>query len=151
MLDYIKSDGRRPAGITPGYGDCAARAITIACNFTYRSVAAHLLARAHRRDFTDGYPHKNARAALEARGWCWHWAPQQHPRIPLGRATAIPPCAVAFVEWERTGAGPVGHYTAIVDGIIFDVFDPRSGRLVGFFTPPDRTASPRRHPRRLER
>jgi hypothetical protein len=132
MLDYAYDDGGRPPNLPFGTGDCAARAVSIATGFTYRSVADNLLARANRRVFTRtlGVPANHVYAMLEDLGWRWQGAPAP-PRIPLGIAP-VPARkrVVAIVESHRAGGQ---HASAIVNDVVHDLFDSRGRLVIGYF------------------
>jgi hypothetical protein len=137
MLDFVYNDGRRPPGIAPGYSDCTARAVALATGFTYQSVSAHLLARAHRRDFGEGFPLDHMRAALLHHNWRWRWA-RECPFVPLGKARVPPGRMVAIVELLHRSGAREKHATAVINEVAYDVFDPRGGIFIGYFPAPPR-------------
>jgi len=119
--------GRAAAGYRGSTGDCATRAIAIATGRPYADVYAELAevssgerpskGRRNKSHPRTGMHQVTVRAYLEARGWEWI--------ATMGVGTG---CRVHLREDELPGGRLIvrvsRHYTAVIDGVIRDRFDP---------------------------
>lgn len=128
--------GRKAAGYKGSVGDCAVRAIAIAIEQPYQFVydelsMANLFHSANSRDRVAkklqrrGYTPRNGmfkkvvRAYMDSLGWAWV------PTMRIGSG-----CTVHLREDElpsgRLVVSVSHHYTAVIDGVIHDTYDPSS-------------------------
>jgi hypothetical protein len=131
-MKWVFDDGGRAAAGYKGSasGDCAVRAIAIAMQRPYADVYAELAdvsryerpskrRRGHSHPRT-GMHRVTIRDYLETNGWTWT------PTMKIGTG-----CRVHLRKHELpTGRLVVAvsrHYTAVVDGVIRDSFDPSRG------------------------
>ena len=135
--------GREAEGFRGKTGDCAARAISIATGLPYRQVYDGLNAEAARErrrgrgrkrsnsSARSGMHGDTVRRYMAALGWRWV------PTMKIGTG-----CTVHL----RRGELPAGrlvcllsrHYTAVVDGVVRDTYDPSRGGdrcVYGYFQP----------------
>tara|TARA_R110000824_G_scaffold18676_1_gene73569 strand:- start:8906 stop:9562 length:657 start_codon:yes stop_codon:yes gene_type:complete len=119
--------GRAEAGFKGTAGDCAARAMAIALGLSYKE-AYDEVAQANKNH---GYA-KSARngvykevfsEVLERHGWVWHSAPKFEGR--KARAKDMPAGTVI--------ARQAGHYCAVIDGVIQDIFDSSHKMVYGYW------------------
>lgn len=126
--------GRADAGYKGGAGDCVARSLAIAMQLPYQEVydaLAHGNATQRVTKKTRGRSKTGVRTAsrgintkrkwfsdwMEARGWKWT------PTMRIGSG-----CRVHLLAHElpagRLIVNVARHYTAVIDGVIHDTFDP---------------------------
>jgi hypothetical protein len=143
-MDWIYNDGGRAfAGRRGEAGDCYTRAVAIVTGLPYQEVydATNQLARLERP--RGGGRRSNARKGVHARrtgqryleslGWIWH------PTMQIGQGCTI------HLRADELPAGRIlvqvsKHFTAVVDGVIHDTFDPsRDGTrcVYGYWTAPE--------------
>jgi hypothetical protein len=134
----IDDGGRHAAGYTGVAGDCATRAIAIATGRPYRVVYDELALRQRRHVDAHGLPvrlrsprlgvhHEVWAPYLNELGWTTVPARVTPPRL---RSDDLPSGRLVV---ELTG-----HLTAVIDGIVHDSFDPRTGtaRVVSIWSGP---------------
>jgi hypothetical protein len=140
MMQWIYNDGgRTQAGFKGETGDCATRAVAIATRVPYREVYDLLNSYATRErprsggkrsDARTGYHARTLRKVMDDLGWTWV------PTMQIGSGTTV---------HLRDGELPAGrlvvrlskHFSAIVDGVIYDTHDPsRDGTraVYGYWT-----------------
>lgn len=126
-MPFIEDDGgRAAAGYCGTAGDCVARAVAIASGRPYAEVYAALACGAGRERKSKG---RTARSGIHtSRGWFkaymesigFRWTPT------MGIGTG---CRVHLVAGElpqgRLVVAVSKHYTAVVDGVVRDVYDPQ--------------------------
>lgn len=130
-MPYVHDDGgRAAAGFKGSAGDCVARAVSIATRLPYADVYTALAAGTGAQRVTRGKRSKGAtarngintgrkwfKAYMRAIGFTWT------PTMTIGSG-----CKVHLLKGEL----PMGHlvvavskhYTAVIDGVIHDTFDP---------------------------
>lgn len=132
MMRFIKNDGgRAAAGFKGSAGDCVTRAIAIASDKPYAEVYAAL---AHgtgtqRKTKRTGKRTKSARNGINVtRQWFkdymrslgFEWT----PTMLVGQG-----CKTHLTDGElpsgRLVVSVSGHYTAVIDGVVNDTFDPQ--------------------------
>jgi hypothetical protein len=118
--------GRAQAGYTGKTGDCVTRAIAIAAELPYQQVYDSIngLVQAERKGSNKGKQcartglyKKTTRNVVESFGWFWH------PTMFFGQGCKV------HLRAEELPAGRLivqvsKHLTAVIDGVIFDTFDP---------------------------
>lgn len=133
-LPWVYDDGgRAAAGWRGTTGDCVCRSISIAAGLHYTEVYETLGA------FIAGYERKSKRRPTKSsprtgiyeptvRAFMttilgWEWVPTMRvgtgTRVHL-RGTELPPSGALMVSVSR-------HYTAVIDGVIRDIYDPSRG------------------------
>jgi hypothetical protein len=124
-MKWVKDDGgRAAAGFKGSTGDCACRAAAIATGQPYATVyaALNLAASRERRikgrsSAREGVHKATMRRYMASLGWTWT------PTMRIGSG-----CTVHLRADELpTGRLVVAvskHYTAVIDGVIHDTFDP---------------------------
>lgn len=133
MKVILTDGGRKTAGFGKGNGDCVARAIAIASGRDYREVYRRLATGkgAQRASSRTGRQKASADNGIHVKrkwfkdymrelGFVWV------PTMAIGSG-----CKVHL----KTGELPMGklvvslskHYTAVIDGVIHDVYDPARG------------------------
>ena len=131
-MKFVYDDGgRAAAGFKGKAGDCVARAVAIASGRPYRDVYAAL---AHgmgtqRATVRSGRRARSARDGVHTRRkWFrdymaslgFEWVPTMH----IGSG-----CTVHLVDGELPGGRIIAvvskHYTAVIDGVIHDTYDPQ--------------------------
>lgn len=122
----LNDGGRAAAGFRGKAGDCAARAIAIACGVPYREAYDAINEQAARERPRGGRAASDARtgvwprtvgAIVEARGWTWI------PTMQIGSGCRV------HLRREELPAGRLivrlsRHYVAVIDGVIHDTTDP---------------------------
>ena len=143
-MQFVYSDGgRKDAGYKGSAGDCVTRAIAIATGESYKWVYDFInIEASHERksklkrgksSAREGVYKGTIRRFLENYGWVWH------PTMQVGQG-----CKVHLREGEL----PMGrlivqvskHLTAVIDGVIYDTFDPsRDGTrcVYGYWQAPE--------------
>lgn len=132
-MQFILNDGgRSAAGFKGSAGDCCARSISIATGKPYKEIydlvnsfSAKERTGTKRRGMSSarsGVHKHTARKIMESLGWIWH------PTMTIGSG-----CKVHLRENElpkgRLMVLVSRHYTAVIDGVINDTFDPsRDGK-----------------------
>jgi hypothetical protein len=134
--------GREAAGYKGAAGDCVCRAVAIATGKPYREVYANLnaLAKGERRgkkkrkisSARDGVFSQTLRRYMEHLGWGWQ------PTMQIGSG-----CTVHLRDGELPGGRLIvclsRHVSAVVDGVIHDLYDPTRGGsrcVYGYFYQP---------------
>lgn len=138
MRHVYNDGGRAAAGYQGKAGDCVCRAIAIAANLPYREVYSALAAgsgaqRATKRtkkkprSARDGVSVKRKWFKDYMRGLGFRWV----PTMTIGSG-----CKVHLADGELpTGRLVVSvsrHYTAVIDGVIHDTFDPQRDKSYMF-------------------
>lgn len=142
-MECIYNDGgRRAAGYKGIVGDCATRAIAIACNLPYKTAYDLVNAagkkerrskrRRHKSYAPTGVYGPTMRRIMDSLGWVWH------PTMNVGQGCRV------HLRKEELPAGPLiaavsRHYVAVIDGVIHDNHNPDRGGtrcVYGYFTPP---------------
>ncbi len=139
-MTYVYHDGGRAAAGYKGYaGDCVVRALTIANSEDYGVVygeLAHLMREMPRKARgkttpRDGVPMPLIHHYLGARGWTWV------PTMMIGQGCKVHLRADELPE-GRLIARVTRHICAVIDGAIYDTFDPsRDGTrcVYGYWQP----------------
>lgn len=140
MPKWMFNDGgRKAAGYKGKTGDCVCRSIAIALQLPYEQVYDELIEigrteRITRTKNKKSHPRtgmfkRTIRRYLEAKGWTWN------PTMFVGSG-----CKVHLKAEElpkgRLVVACSKHYTAVVDGLIHDIYDPsRDGTrcVYGYF------------------
>lgn len=123
--------GRSAAGYRGSAGDCVTRSVAVATGLPYQEVYDALKNEAlkerprvqsngrprRRSSVRDGVAKPTIRRYLTALGW--RWTPTMH----IGSGTTV------HVRADELPPGHLilscsGHYTAMIDGVIHDTFDP---------------------------
>jgi hypothetical protein len=133
MLFVEHDGGRAAAGFKGTTGDCAVRAVAIAAELPYREVY-RALARAmgaigQPRSVRHGVDRKVMRRYMHEIGWLWV------PTMRIGQGCTV------HVRADELPSGRLvlalsGHYTAVIDGVVYDAYDPsREGSrcVYGYF------------------
>lgn len=125
-MRFVEHDGgRAAAGFRGSAGDCVTRAITIATEGDYREVYDALAGFRHAltgkpKSAREGIPRKAYDAYLELVGWRWT------PTMKIGQG-----CTVHLRADELPSGRLIvrlsGHLAAVVDGVVYDTYDPRRG------------------------
>lgn len=148
MKFQYNDGGRKAAGYKGKAGDCACRAVAIATQRPYGEIHALInqfakLERTSKRkrgksDADKGVFPKTLRRVMDALGWKWN--------ATMGIGTG---CRVHLRDGEiphgRIVADVSRHYTAIIDGVINDTYDPSRGEtrcVYGYYTPTERAIKP---------
>lgn len=141
---WVHDDGGRAgAGYRGETGDCVTRAIAIATGLPYQHVYRMINDAAARERPRNGRNRSSARtgvAPATARRvlaeLCWVW----HPTMRVGQG-----CTVHLREGELPSGRIIArlsrHITAVVDGVVHDIFDPARGGtrcVYGYWTKGDR-------------
>jgi len=140
-MEWIYDDGGRAAAGFKGIaGDCACRAVTIACEEDYLVVYQELNSwgaeerltarRRHRSSSRTGVHKHTLRRYLEERGWVWH------PTMGIGTGCRV------HLRAEELPSGRLicslsKHVVAVIDGVVHDTYDPsRDGTrcVYGYFS-----------------
>ena len=126
-MAYIENDGGRSRYFAGRANDCAARAMAIALGRDYRDCYDEL-ATAHQRRSGERTARKGVykadlSAVLARHGWHWQPAPVIDGR--KARCADMPEGAV-IVRMAR-------HFSAVIDGIAHDVFDPSDKMVYGYW------------------
>lgn len=139
MKFIVDDGGRSAAGFRGAAGDCACRAISIATQRSYKEVYDNInkigkLERTGKRKKTKSSArnrvHKyTLHKYMDSIGWVWI------PCMEIGKG-----CSVHLCEEELPGGRLVvslsRHITAVIDGVIYDTYDPsRNGTrcVYGYF------------------
>jgi len=140
-MQFVFSDGgRRAAGFRrENVGDCVARSISIAMELPYMEVHSQLLEfaqlterRARKSNPSSGVFTRTYRKFIEERGWVFT------PTMAIGSG-----CRVHLRDGELPNGRLVvrlsRHLTAVIDGVIYDTYDPSRGGtrcVYGFYSKP---------------
>ena len=147
-MKFTYNDGGREASGFYGKhkGDCVCRAISIATERPYSEIYALILhfakkERKARQKFSDpenGVRRTTSRKIMELLGWRWV------PTMGIGTG-----CKVHLRDGEipsgRIVADVSRHFTAVVDGVINDLYDPSRGGnrcVYGYYCPTDNALKP---------
>jgi len=133
-MDWVYNDGgRAAAGYIGKTGDCVCRAVAIATEQDYQVVYDRL---AHgnatqrktkrsgrasgKRTAADGISvtRKWFKDYLESLGWRWV------PTMGIGTGCMVHLTEGELPHWGRLIVSVSKHYTAVVDGVIHDLYDP---------------------------
>lgn len=140
-MSYVFNDGgRATAGYKGTTGDCAVRAVAIATEQPYQTVYdtinafvdkhERMLKRRRRKSHARTGVHSSTmRRFMATLGWRWV------PTMQIGSGCKTHLCAEEL-PGGRVVVQVSHHYTAMVGGVIHDIYDPRrdGGRCVyGFF------------------
>jgi len=146
-MEFVYNDGgREAAGFKGKTGDCVVRAVAIAADLPYAEVYTALAdANARTRSRAKGFGKRSARNGVSVRGVAfkrymqsigWQWT----PTMLIGSG-----CKIHLVENElpkgRLIVSLSRHYTAVIDGVIHDTFNPQRGSTVWYKTGPGITAT----------
>lgn len=126
-MNFVKDDGGRAAAGFKGHaGDCVARAVAIAAEMPYKEIYARLSSGAGNERKTRG---ATARSGIHTkRKWFkefmkalgFEWTPT------MGIGTG---CKVHLTDGElpmgRLVVAVSRHYTAVIDGVVRDTYDPQ--------------------------
>lgn len=122
--------GRAAAGFKGKTGDCVTRSIAIATQLPYLDVYAALShgSRHQRRTKRNG-PRSSARNGVNVkRKWFRDYMAAQGfkwvPTMQIGSGCKVHLCAEELPA-GRLVVAVSGHYTAVIDGVIHDTYDPR--------------------------
>jgi hypothetical protein len=133
MTVVIDDGGRAKAGFKSARGDCVARAIAIVTGRPYREVYDRL-AEGNATQRAGKRTGRKARTASDGinvkRKWCQDYMRELGfvwvPIMGIGTG-----CTVHLARGElpngRLIASVSKHWTAVIDGVIFDVYDPSRG------------------------
>lgn len=132
MQTFVQTDGGRSQYFKGAAGDCAPRAMAIALQLDYKQ-CYNELAEAHRartgkKTARNGIYKDDFGAVLKRHGWVWHPAPKlvgrkaRYSDLPQGRVIA---------RMAR-------HFTAVIDGVVHDVWDCREKMVYGYWMETDR-------------
>lgn len=140
-MEFVADDGgRSAAGFKGEAGDCVCRSIAIAAGKPYREVYDLLNDMSKAERVTKNRPTRSsARSGVHRdtirklmREWGWSWTPTMH----IGSG-----CTVHLRDGElppgRLLVSLSGHFTAVIDGVIHDTYDPsrRGSRCVyGYYS-----------------
>jgi hypothetical protein len=131
-LPWTRDDGgRAAAGYLGDTGDCAARAAAIVTGLGYKTVYDEInrlamserpRGRRLRSNARTGFHKELLRRWLPTLGYEW---------TPRCGSAPEPPCTAPWATFPRPGPSSIvcsRHFTALVDGVIHDTYDPsRSG------------------------
>ena len=140
-MKFVYDDGgRSSAGYKGNTGDCVVRAVAIATGIPYQEVYDALsvnsrnqrLAKQKKRmsSARDGVNVKRKwfKDYMNSLGWKWH------PTMLIGQG-----CKVHLKDGElpksRLIVSVSKHYTAVIDGVIHDTYDPSASRGVTIYPP----------------
>lgn len=124
---FIQTDGGRSDSGFKGKteaGDCVVRALTIASCEDYRVVYDEIACLSQqmggRRSARDGVQPKVYKRWLADRGWSWT------PTMQIGSGCTV------HLRADELPAGRLvvrlsGHLCAVIDGVIYDTYDPSRG------------------------
>lgn len=128
-LPWVRDDGgRSAAGYKGSVGDCAARALSIASGMGYQ--AAYDLINRHaakerpskrrrgKSNARTGVHSVTMRRVMEELGWRWVPTTRIGSGCKVHLAAGELPCGRLIVLVSK-------HYTAMIDGVIHDTFDPQ--------------------------
>lgn len=116
--------GRVEAGFKGTAGDCVPRAFAIALDLPYREVYDDLAAREKAigkpRSARNGVDKKVCRSFMADHGWDWT------PTMGIGTGCQV------HVRADELPTGRLAlqlskHVTAVVDGVVYDTYDPTRG------------------------
>lgn len=132
-MSFIRDDGgRAAAGYSGMTGDCACRAVSIASGKPYQEVYDALAGgRASQRQtkHRTNAPRRSAAHGINVKrkwfrdymislGFTWH------PTMQIGSGCKVHLCAEELPA-GRLVVAVSKHYTAMIDGVIHDTYDPR--------------------------
>lgn len=126
-MEFIADDGGRAvAGYKGSAGDCVCRAIAIAGEMPYEYVYQSLSSGSGRERKSRGRSARNGihvrrkwfKDFMDTHGFKWT------PTMLIGKG-----CKVHLVKGElpmgRLVVSVSGHYTAVIDGVVHDTYDPQ--------------------------
>lgn len=124
-MNWINCDGgRAAAGHREHTGDCVTRAIAIATELPYQVVYDYIntVASAHERRArgsraATGVYKPTIRRLMESLGWTFT------PTMGIGTGCRVHLCAEELPS-GRLVVSVSRHLTAVIDGVIYDTFDP---------------------------
>lgn len=126
-LPWMFNDGgRTDAGYRGFTGDCACRAIAIATGMSYQDAYDLIIewakrerphARRKRSHPRTGVHKETLRKIMLDLGWTWT------PTMGIGTGTTVH-LAEGELPRGRLLAAVSRHYVAVVDGVVFDTYDP---------------------------
>ena len=129
MMNFQFNDGGRTiCGFKGSAGDCVVRAVAIATEQNYEDVYYQLSAGCRNQRVTRSYKASARNGVNTKRKWFrnymrrigWKWTPTMH----IGSG-----CKIHLADGElpmgRLIVAVSGHYTAVIDGVIYDTFDPQ--------------------------
>lgn len=133
--EFVFNDGgRAAAGFKGSAGDCVTRSIAIASGLPYAEVYKHLAAQTGTQRVTKGRKPKGATARNginTGRKWFKDYmasiGAKWTPTMSIGSGCKV------HLDAKELPAGRLvvavsKHYTAVIDGVIQDTFDPRRGQ-----------------------
>lgn len=128
ILWVYDDGGRAAAGFKGLSGDCAVRAMSIACQVPYIDARALIkrsakLGLAGNAAISRGVYVVDFSFALETLGWKWQKAPILHGR--KAKAANLPP--------GRFIARMANHYAAVIDGVVYDQWDSSRKMVYGYW------------------
>jgi len=137
MFTY-NDGGRKAAGYTGKAGDCVARSIAIASGYSYATIYEALAKGMGEQRVTKrtGKQPRSARDGIHTgRKWFkdfmvgigFRWV----PTMRIGSGTTVHLDA-AELPMGRLVVAVSRHYTAMIDGVIHDTYDPRRGKSWSF-------------------
>lgn len=122
--------GRESAGFKGKTGDCAVRAIAIATGTTYRTIYDRVNELAKEERVTkrrrkkssarDGVWRKTMNKLMAELGWTWVAC------MTIGSGCRVHACADEL-PGGRLILRLSKHYTAMIDGVVHDIYDPTRG------------------------
>jgi hypothetical protein len=144
-MNFVKDDGgRSAAGFKGNAGDCVTRAVAIAAEMPYEEIYARLASGAGRERKTRGATARNGihtsrkwfKDFMRALGFEW--------TATMGIGTG---CKVHLHDGElpmgRLVVSVSKHYTAVIDGVIHDTFNPQREAHVMTFNGASSSDDPR--------
>ena len=149
MKFQFNDGGREAAGFkTRAKGDCGCRAAAIATERTYMEIYALIqhfakMERTGKRkrkisDPESGVYPNTMRKVMESIGWEWV------PCMGIGTGCKVHLCADELPA-GRIVANVSNHFTAVVDGVVNDLYDPSRGErrcVYGYYRPTERALKP---------
>lgn len=116
-MKWVYNDGGRSNYFKAnGVGDCVVRAIAIASGHDYKEVYDYIFKIA-KRSPRNGVDKKYSRIAAEHFGGVWT------PIMSIGTGCKVHLCSEELPK-GRLVCSCSAHYTAVVDGVINDIYDP---------------------------
>jgi hypothetical protein len=144
-MKFVYDDGgRAAAGYKGRAGDCVTRAIAIVAEMPYEEIYERLSSGAGKERKSRGKTARNGvhtsrkwfKEFMKALGFAWT------PTMGIGTG-----CKVHLTDGElpvgRIIARVSGHYTAVIDGVIHDTFDPQREAHVMTFNGASSSDDPR--------
>jgi len=129
-MTYRYNDGGRSEAGFKGESDCGIRAVSIACDMTYK--AARKLLQEHARKgkqgngtISAGIYREDMDAALSSIGWVWVSAPKLTGR--KARYHDLPATGIHIARMAK-------HYAAVVHGDLYDAWNSSEKMVYGYWT-----------------